>query len=98
METKTELKSGSFYTVIDGQLQEIERDPEDTLRKVRLMEEAFTSATELQKSLRKHLNGYKPDLTLVCSALIAKYAQDDEAVKTVVQYFQSITMKIAEEL
>ncbi len=89
-----DLQEGHLYTVKDGNLQEIQRDPDDTLKKVRLMDEAIQSATNLQKTLRKHMNGYKPDLTLVCSALIVSAAKQPGAHKSVVEFFLDVTSKI----
>ncbi len=89
-----DLQEGHLYTVKDGSLQEIPRDPEDTLRKVRLMDEAVNAAVELQKALRKHMNGYKPDLTLVCSALIVSAAKQPGATKSVANFFLDVTSNI----
>lgn len=91
-----ELQEGKLYVYQDGELKEIERDPDDTLKKVRIMEEAITSATKVQKQLRKQLAGYKPDLSLVCSALIIAKASEDDATQAVVKLFSDITRKLAE--
>jgi hypothetical protein len=94
-EDKTTLKEGHFYTVIDGKPVVLERDPDDTLRKVRLMQEAIETATKIQKKMRKLMNGYKPDLTLVCSALVAHAARnEDEAELAVAKFFRNITLNM----
>ena len=94
-EDKTTLKEGHFYTVIDGKPVVLERDPDDTLRKVRLMQEAIETATKIQKKMRKLMNGYKPDLTLVCSALVAHAARnEEEAELAVAKFFRNITLNM----
>lgn len=89
-----ELKEGALYVFQDGDFVEIQRDPEDTLKKVRLLDDAISAATHLQKHMRKALGGYKPDLTTVCSALIIAKAKEDDASKAVVDLFAEMTARM----
>lgn len=91
---KEVLKEGGLYVFQDGEFVEIQRDPEDTLKKVRLLDDAIKEATHLQKRMRKALGGYKPDLTTVCSALIIAKAKEDDASKAVVALFAEMTEKM----
>lgn len=81
---KEELKDGALYAYKDGVLTEIQTDPDDTMKRVKILEGAYTAAVGVQRNMRKQLNGYRPDLHLVCSALIehgANQPQVEEAVK-----------------
>jgi hypothetical protein len=90
------LLEGHLYTVVNGNLQELPRDSEDTLRKIRLMDSAIESATGIQRELRKKMHGYKPDLTLICSALISAKTSEPDALTSVVNYLTEITRSLEE--
>jgi len=77
------LEEGHLYTVKNGQLEEIPIDPEDSMRKVRITDDAINAVIEVQKKMRKLLKGYKPDLSIVTSALIEKAAEDDAVTEVV---------------
>lgn len=89
------LEEGHLYTVRNGVLEEIPIDPEDTMRKLRITHSAIEAATQVQRRMRKVLGGYKPDLSMVCSALIEGGAENENATEVVRQYalktFSSIT-------
>lgn len=57
------------------------------MRKVRITEEAFLAASEIGKVMRKDLNGYKPDVSLVMFALILSGGNEREKAKEVVRQF-----------
>jgi anthranilate phosphoribosyltransferase len=92
---ENDLEEGHLYVVKNGELQEIETDPEDTMRKLRLSEDAVKAVTKVQKSIRKLLGGYKPDLTFIASALLVKAAKNEatsqEAVK---EYYKDVVSKL----
>lgn len=78
------LKEGALYAYKDGVLTEIQTDPDDTMKRVKVLEDAYQAALTVQRGMRKLLNGYRPDLNLVCSALIqhgASQPQVEQAVK-----------------
>lgn len=78
------LKEGALYAYKDGVLTEIQTDPDDTMKRVKILEDAYQAAITVQRKMRKLLNGYRPDLHLICSALIehgAKQPQVEQAVK-----------------
>lgn len=87
-----ELTEGKLYKLENGELIELQIDPED-LRKVKIMEEAVTSAITLQKAMRPFMNGFKPDLTTVCSALIKNGASRDDAKQVVANYWFETAQK-----
>lgn len=65
-----DLEEGSLYVVKKGELVEIPREDETGTRKLRVTDAAFGSVEEVQKQMRKRLNGYKPDIGLVASAML----------------------------
>lgn len=79
------LEEGELYVFKKGALEHIQRDPDDNLRKVRITDDAFEKATVVQRSMRRLLNGYKPDITMVISALIETGASDAEKAAEVVK-------------
>lgn len=81
-----DLDEGCLYVFKKGVLQEIEVDPFDTTKKVRITEEAFKAAVELQSSMRKNMGGFRPDMSTICSALI-EYASRSDSATTVVKAF-----------
>ena len=68
------LEEGCLYAFKKGELHEIQADPDDIMKKVKITESAFTEVVKLQRSLRREMQGYKPDVHLVCSALIEHVA------------------------
>ena len=69
-----ELQEGCLYVYKKGVLQEIEVDPDDTMRKIRITDSAYQGVVEVQKIMRKKMDGFKPDVSTVCSALIKEAA------------------------
>ena len=61
-----------------------------TLRRVRVMEEAYNAAYGLARGLRKTMRGYRPDPALVISALVMHTARLPEAPDIVQQYLQAL--------
>jgi hypothetical protein len=80
---KDSLKEGALYAYKDGVLTEIQTDPDDTMKRVRILEDAYRAAVEVQRNMRKMLSGYRPDLHLVCSALIELGASQPQAEQSV---------------
>ena len=88
-ESNDELEEGELYVVKKGVLEHIQRDPDDNLRKIRITDSAFETAVNVQRSMRKNMNGYKPDITMVISALVEDSASDiDRSVSVVKGYAQ----------
>ena len=85
-----DLEEGELYVVKNGELEHIQRDPEDTMRKVRLTEEAVTSVMLVQRKMRKEMQGYKPDMALVASALVSHAAKLPEAPRVVRMYLTEL--------
>ena len=91
-----DLKEGELYTLRRGLLQPIrQRDEADTLRRIRILEEAYDAAYALARALRQSMRGYRPDPALVVSALVMHAAQKPDAQAIVQQYLQTLFGKTA---
>ena len=84
-----DLEEGELYVVKKGELEHLQRDPDDTMRKVRITDDAHTVAINVQRMMRKEMNGYKPDIVMVCSALIASFDEREEAAGIVKDYIRN---------
>ncbi len=80
------LEEGCLYAYKRGQLHAIETDPDDVMKKVRITEAAFAEVVRLQRRMRKDMQGYKPDIALVCSALLEHLASLDNASEVVREF------------
>ena len=83
---ESDLAEGSLYVFKKGILQEIETDPDDTMKKIRITDNAFQGVVEVQKKMRAVMNGFKPDVSTVCSALIKEAASSPHVVEIVKQF------------
>ena len=81
-----DLKEGKLYKLENGELIELVIDQEE-LRKIKITDDAVQAATEVQKKMRTVLNGFKPDITTVCSALIKAQAEKPDATKVVANFW-----------
>lgn len=81
-----DLTEGKLYKLENGELIELQIDPEE-LRKVKITDDAIQAATAIQKTMRKVLNGFKPDITTVCSALIKGQAEKSDATQVVADFW-----------
>src|SRR3569833_4693019 len=64
------LEEGELYVYRKGNLERIQRDEEDTLRKVRIAEEAFNAVLTLQKTLRRPMGGFFFGFVLFCLSVL----------------------------
>lgn len=85
-----DLEEGEMYVVRKGHLVHLERREEDDegMRRVRVTDTAYQAAIDLGRRMRKRMRGYRPDVSLVISALVmraAGSADAEEAVRTFVQ-------------
>ena len=72
--TADELVNGRLYVLVDAEdgsrhLRHIPRN-DDELPRIRIMEEALEAIRTLCRGMRKEMGGYRPDYTLVLSALV----------------------------
>jgi len=74
-----DLVEGCLYSFRKGELHEIEIDPDDVMKKVKVTEKAFVEVIKLQRRMRREMQGYKPDVHLICSALIEHVTNLDDA-------------------
>lgn len=77
------LQEGCLYTVKGGELLAIKTDPDDVMKKVKITESALNEVIALQRRLRREMQGYKPDVHLICSALIEHVATIEGATDIV---------------
>ncbi len=87
-ETEKLLEEGEVYLCRNGKLERLPK-ADDGLRRIRITDEAYQAAMELGQRLRKDLHGYKPDVSLVASALILDGCRDVDStqVKEVIGNF-----------
>lgn len=90
------LEEGCLYVYKKGMLQEIETDPDDLMKKIKITPDAFKVASALQNSLRKHMSGYRPDMSTICSALIESGGQAESAVGVVQAFVIRLYKTISE--
>ena len=85
------LEEGQLYTLRRGLLHHVRtHEDDDALRRVRIMEEAYSAAYSLARGLRKRLRGYRPDPALVISALVLHAVRQPEAPAIVQDYLQTL--------
>ena len=89
-----ELEEGSLYVYKKGTLREVEADPDDLMKKVKITPDAFVDVTNLQRGMRKELQGYRPDISIICSALIANAAQSQEAPQIIRNYVLNMYQRV----
>lgn len=80
--TSNKLEDG-LYIARSGNLERVK--PEEDVKKIRVTTTTFEMVQEIQRRMRKHLGGYKPDLGLVAEALLRESAQSqnvEELVRT----------------
>lgn len=91
------LDEGELYTLRRGMLHHVQQRNEDNgLRRVRVMEEAYEAAYTLARQLRGSMRGYRPDPALVISALVMHAAQQPDAADIARAYLQNLFVGAAE--
>ena len=88
--TADELVAGHLYVLVDrgdgkNHFKLLPRS-EDDLPKIRITEEALDAIKALCGQMRKRLGGYKPDYTLVASALALWAAKHPDAPEVVREF------------
>ncbi len=86
MQENRQWEDGELYVCKKGELEQIQRDPEDNLRKIRITEDAYNEVVRVQRQMRASLNGYKPDITMVCSALLEYVSKSEEVERVIKKY------------
>lgn len=85
-----DLEEGALYVFKQGELHVIETDPDDLMKKIRITPDAFAELSALQRRMRKLMQGYRPDISVLGSALIAHAAQSESADDVVREYVLKI--------
>ncbi len=82
------LEDGEVYVCRNGKLERLPKS-DDGMRRIRITDDAYQAALELGQRLRKDLHGYKPDVSLVASALILERCRETNStqVKEVIGNF-----------
>jgi hypothetical protein len=96
--TADELVNGRLYVLVDAEdgsshLRHIPRNDDD-LPRIRIMEEALEAIRKLCRGMRKEMGGYRPDYTLVLSALVLHAVSRPEA-PSIVRDFAIATFQAA---
>ena len=94
----SDLEEGSLYVYKKGTLREVETDPEDLMKRIKITPDAFVDVTNLQRGMRKALQGYRPDISIICSALLANAAQSSEAPNIVRRYVLEMYQRASEDV
>ncbi len=90
------LEEGCLYVYKKGVLEEIQTDPDDLMRKIKITPDAFAVISELQNQLRQQMSGYRPDVSTICSALLKNAAAEDNAIAVIRQFVLEIYKGISE--
>jgi hypothetical protein len=90
----TGLDEGELYVFKQGQLEHVKRDPDDTMRRVRITEEAYQRAMTIGKAMRQRLGGYKPEVSLIGSAVLLFGTTNDEEVQ---QYVKQLVLTLFQD-
>lgn len=79
--TRQEFEEGDVFVYRNGKLERWSRSDEARVRSIRITESAYQAAKQIAKGMR--VNGYKPDVSLVASALMVHGSRDEgkEAVR-----------------
>lgn len=92
-----DLEEGALYVYKKGVLHEIESDPDDLMKRIKVTPDAFAKVSQLQRGMRKQMQGYRPDLSMICSGLLAHSAQSEEAQAVVRQYVLNMYQSATQE-
>ena len=84
------LEEGELYVYRKGVLEHLHRDEEDTSHRIRVTDDAYQKIVELQRTLRVAMNGYRPNIEIISSALLRHYAQAPDALKVVRSYGEQL--------
>ena len=76
-----ELEEGNVFVYRNAGLERWSRSDQARMRSIRITESAYQEAKQIAKGMR--VNGYKPDVSLVASALMVHGSRNDgkEAVR-----------------
>lgn len=85
---KLEMEDG-LYQARAGHLEKIVFEDDGT-RKIRVSQAGFDAVVNVQKRMRKILNGHKPDLSLVTEAMLLAAADIPEIEEKVRQHAQRV--------
>lgn len=84
------LEEGELYVYRKGLLQHVERDEEDTLHRIRITDDAFNQVSKLQRALRTAMQGYRPGIEIIASAVLQHYTQASDALEVVRRYGEQL--------
>ena len=93
-----DLEEGCLYVYKKGTLQEIESDPDDLMKKIKITPDAFKAASELQGKLRRHMSGYRPDMSTICSALVEDAAKSEVSIAVIKRYVIRLYQSMNDEM
>lgn len=84
------LEEGELYVYRKGTLEHVQRDEEDTSHRIRITDDAYQQILNLQRTLRGAMNGYRPNIEIIASAVLFNYAQIPDAVSAVRTYGRNL--------
>ena len=85
--TADDLVTGRLYVLVEGadgknHLRHLPRQPDD-LPRIRITEDALAAVRRVARGMRKAMQGYRPDATLVLSALVLDACSRPDAARIV---------------
>lgn len=87
-----ELQEGKLYKFVNGELVELQIDPND-LPRIKITEPAYQALNDWQHVLRKSFHGIKPDKILIASSSIL-FAHQQENFEEELKQFISQTYQL----
>ena len=81
------LEEGELYVLRKGRLEHVPRNEDDGMRRIRITEQAYEAAMQIGRWMKADLGGYKPDVSLVVSALVLDRGEKVERTKEVIRQF-----------
>ena len=89
-----DLEEGELYTLRKGMLRHVrQNDDENGLRRIKIMEEAYTGVQIIARRLRRKMRGYRPDPALVASAFVmhaVEHLASEDADDIAITYLQRL--------
>ena len=73
-------EDGEVYVCRNGKLERLPKS-DDGMRRIRITDDAYQAALEIGQRLRKDRHGYKPDLSLVASALVLESCRETDSTR-----------------
>ena len=92
-----QIEDGEIYRCEKGKLKLVKREEDEGMRRIRVTEEAFEAIQEVSRAIRRETGGYRPDITLVASALLFS-GVPSMGVQRAVEFVQEYGFRMLERI